>query len=184
MPITPTEQRVLDKINPDRLMRLHLDLVRIPSPTGHERPIAEFYAQYLQQIGLEVSLDNWIPNSPNVIGWLRGRSDGKTLQLNGHLDTIPLEHEPACFKDGLIYGRGACDQKAGVAAMAEAVQAVLETGVVLKGNVLLTATGTHERPGAAKEGVIALAQHGPLGDAIVITEAGDRGVPVVQKGLV
>lgn len=185
MTITSVEQKVLDLINRERLLNLTLNLVEIPSYTGQEKEIAEFYADYLRQLGLEVSLDYEYSNSPTVAAWLRGTDEGPTIQLNGHLDTIPLEHDPPCYKDGRVYGRGSCDQKAGVAGMTEAVQAIIESGVLLKGNILLTATGMHERPGAFKDSIISLARKGPLGDAILITEGpADEGVPIVQKGLV
>ena len=184
MAISPVEQLVLDHINRQRLLDLTLDLVKIPSHTGQEKQIAEFYADYLRKLGLEVSLDYEYPNSPTVIAWLRGASGGPTIQLNGHMDTIPLEDAPPCYKDGIIYGRGVCDQKDGVAGMAEAVHAIMEAGVKLKGSILLTATGMHERPGAHKESIISLARKGPLGDAILITEGPDNGVSIVQKGLV
>jgi len=182
--ITSVERKVLNHIDRQRLTNLTLDLVKIPSPTGHEVPIAQFYADYLRRLGLDVSLNYEYPNGPTVIAWLRGEAGGPTFQLNGHMDTIPLEDQPACFKEGRVYGRGACDQKAGVAGMAEAVRAIIESGVKLKGNILLTATGMHERPGANKESIKFLAQHGPLGDTILITEGPDNGVCVVQKGLV
>lgn len=184
MPINELEQQVLDRIDSQRLLDLTLELVKIPSPTGHETEIANYYADVLREIGLDVEMDYEYPNSPTVLGWLRGAEDGPTFQLDGHTDTVPLEHDPPRYEDGLIYGRGSCDMKCGVAGMAEAVRAIRESGLRLKGDLLVSAHGMHERPGAQKESVISLAQSEHLGDAVLIAEGDDKGVPVAHKGLV
>ena len=80
---------------------------------------------------LYVPVETWIPdykglkNRPNVVGVQRGKGDGRSLLLNGHIDVVPpgavekWKHDPwgAHIEDGLLYGRGAVDMKAGVAAM-------------------------------------------------------------------
>ena len=60
----------------------------------------------------------------NLVARTRGASPGRRLVLNDHLDTFPIgearwSHPPlgAALEDGRIYGRGACDMKAGVAAL-------------------------------------------------------------------
>lgn len=184
MAINVTEQRVLDRVDPQRITDLTLELIKIPSPTGQEAEVAAYYASYLKGIGLEVELDYEYPNSPTVLAWLKGNRERPVLQIVSHTDTVFLEHPPPCYRDGFIYGRGACDFKSGLAAMAEAARAIQASGVELEGTLLLTGYGMHERPGAKKESIISLAQSDRMGDAVIVVGAGEKGVPVAQKGLV
>ena len=53
------------RIDPERSKNLALFLVRIPSPPGQERAVAETYAGYFSKFGLEVALDR----APRFISW-------------------------------------------------------------------------------------------------------------------
>src|SRR5438067_1249564 len=132
---------LVQKIDPERIKELTLELVRTPSPPGEERAVAERYAAYLRTIGLRVELDEEFPSSPSVVGRLPGTGAGPTLQIDGHTDTILLPGPEPRFESGYIYGRGAEDMKGALAAMAEAARVVTETGVKLRGSLLLTAHG-------------------------------------------
>ena len=73
-----------------------MGLVEVESPTGDTAEVARLYAQQLEEIRLEVELlDERFPATPIVIGRLRGGEPGPTVVLNGHLDTVPIPHEPA-----------------------------------------------------------------------------------------
>src|SRR4030065_9643 len=91
----PGQQDLLNRVDAERISRLTLDLVRIPSPSGKEAEATEFFTDYLREVGLEVSLDETFPESPSIIAYARGSSAGATLQLDGHIDTVPIEHPPA-----------------------------------------------------------------------------------------
>ena len=70
------------------------------------------------------SVEEVAPGRPNVIGVARGSGGGRTLLLNGHLDTVGLL-EPdgglaARVDGGRLYGRGAYDMKGSLAAIASA----------------------------------------------------------------
>ncbi len=64
-------------------------------------------------------------DQPNVVGILKGKEKGRSLILNGHVDTVSpgdittWKHNPwsGIIEKGKIFGRGVCDMKAGVAAM-------------------------------------------------------------------
>ncbi len=111
----------------DQLVQLLCDLVAInsinpdlvPEAPG-EAEIAGFIAAWLQAAGLEVHLDEVTPGRPNVVGIARGTGGGKTLLLNGHIDTVGVSGMSEPFSpriaDGRLYGRGAYDMKGGVAA--------------------------------------------------------------------
>ena len=120
-------------------------LVQAFSPSGHESPAAAVLRSALEQEGFdEVYLDP----AGNVVGVLyggRGRN-GRTVMMNGHIDTVPLgdEHEwpypplSGEIEDGRLWGRGACDMKAALACMlyaAKDAQAELDGTVVITGVV-------------------------------------------------
>jgi acetylornithine deacetylase/succinyl-diaminopimelate desuccinylase-like protein len=84
---------------------------------------------------------------PFVVGVWQGQGGGRSLLLNGHVDTVgapgsmrdrwSTDPWQPVVKDGRLYGRGTADMKAGVVAMLWAVKALQETGARLRGNVLL-----------------------------------------------
>src|SRR5687767_2901866 len=111
----------------DELEQLLSDLVSInsinpdlvPDSPG-EGEIARYIADWLKLAGLEVELLESVTGRPNVVGIARGTGSGKTLLLNGHMDTVgvagmPDAHQPRIDGDRL-YGRGAYDMKGGLAA--------------------------------------------------------------------
>src|SRR5512145_3484128 len=118
----------------DGLEKLLSDLVAInsinpdlvPGSPG-EGEIAHYIADWLRRAGLEVELLESVSGRPNVVGIARGTGGGKTLLLNGHMDTVgvtgmPDAHEPR-IQDDRLYGRGAYDMKGGMAACMLAISA-------------------------------------------------------------
>jgi len=132
----------------EELDQLLSDLVRInsinpdliPGAPG-EAEIAHFIARWLEQKDLEVQLIESVSGRPSVVGITRGTGGGKTLLLNGHMDTVgvtgmPNPHEPH-IKDGRLFGRGSYDMKGGLAACMIAVAAARKQR--LRGDVIFTA---------------------------------------------
>lgn len=175
-------RNLLNRVDPDRLQRLTLDLVRIRSYTGDTREVAETYARYLEEIGLDVEVIRDYPNSPCVVARLRGAGAGPTLEFNGHLDTVPVDHPAPSVAEGRIYGRGTADMKGGLAAMAEAARVLAESRLRLKGGLLLVAHGLHEAPAAHGEDLLNLVRRGIKGDAAIITELASEALPIVGLG--
>jgi acetylornithine deacetylase/succinyl-diaminopimelate desuccinylase-like protein len=166
-----------DSVDADRLRDLTLELVEIESPTGDTAAVAHRYAEILRGIGLEVEvLDEPFPRTPVVIGRLRGTAPGPTIVLNGHLDTVPIPHEPARVEDGRVWGRGSADMKGPVAAATEAVRVVAESGRGFPGELVVVAIGLHEAPGGRGEDLTwLLRDHGFTADYAIVCElAGDR----------
>lgn len=110
-----------------------------------EARLAHFIADWLSARGLEVHLEEVAPGRPNVIGVARGRS-GKRLLLNGHTDTVGVGGMVQPFQprqqEGRLYGRGALDMKAGLAAMMLAVAWAKQQE--LGGEVIFAATVDEE----------------------------------------
>jgi acetylornithine deacetylase len=174
---------------PDELTQLLSDLVAIdsvnpdlvPGAAG-EGKIAAFIAAWLGKAGLEVERVENAPGRPNVIGIARGTGGGKTLLLNGHVDTVGAAgmerpFEPV-IKDGRLYGRGGYDMKGGVAACMIAIAEAKKKK--LRGDVIFTAVADEEYAGA---GTMAVAKQVDADGAIVAEFTELRLVPA-HKGFV
>jgi succinyl-diaminopimelate desuccinylase len=98
----------------------------------------------------------------NVVGLRRGRWLRPAIHLNGHFDVVPagggwtLDPFGGTVRNGRVYGRGACDMKAGIAAAVYAAEAIRRAGVELNGSVEISGTVDEESGGFA--GVAWLAQ--------------------------
>jgi succinyl-diaminopimelate desuccinylase len=114
----------------------------------------------------------------NVVGLRRGRSTRPAVHLNGHYDVVPAGNgwivDPfgGTLRDGKIYGRGASDMKAGLAAAVFAAEAIRRAGVQLQGSIEISGTPDEESGGFA--GVAWLATHGRISssriDYVIIPE--------------
>jgi acetylornithine deacetylase len=107
---------------------------------------------------------------------LTGSGRGKSLLLNGHMDTVPpgrsaWTHPPwsGYTQGGRLYGLGALDMKGGIAAQAAAVAAVRKAGVSLAGDLLMQSVVDEEWGGGG--GTLAALLRGETADAAVISEA-------------
>ncbi len=96
------------------------DIVKIPSYSGNEEKVVKRIALEMEKVGFdEVKIDPL----GNVIG--RIGSGPRVIAMDAHIDTVELGNEKlwkvdpfgAMLKDGIIYGRGASDQKAGMASL-------------------------------------------------------------------
>src|SRR3954463_4513549 len=109
------------------------ELIRFDTvnPPGNERPAQEHLAAILREAGFEVDLLGRTEPRPNLVARLRGESDGPTLCLLSHVDTVlatPSEwdHDPwsGDLADGCVWGRGALDMKSQTAAEVAAALAL------------------------------------------------------------
>ena len=121
----------------------------------------------------------------NLVARTRGASPGRRLVLNGHLDTFPIgetlwQHRPlgADLEDGRIYGRGACDMKAGVAALMLAFVTLAELRDAWNGEVVLTLVGDEETGGVWGTQYLLANVEEAVGDAMLNA---DTGSPYVVR---
>jgi acetylornithine deacetylase len=159
----------IDSVNPD--------LVR---GGAGEKKIAAFIADRLRQAGLQVELDEPRPGRTSVIARLPGAGGGRTLLLNGHIDTVGIEgmrdpHRPRVDGDKL-FGRGAYDMKAGVAASMLALEDAVR--LPLRGDVILTAVCDEEFASQGTESVLRRVH----ADAAVVTEPTGLDIVIAHKG--
>jgi len=153
-------------------------LIETPSPNlpGDERAIAGVITDALEERGLPAPLTiAKDPERPNLLSTIDFGAGGSHLCLCGHMDTKPVgsaewDTDPfeATVEDGRLYGLGACDMKAALAAIIEATGSLHD---VQRGRMSLLFTADEENK--ALHGARFLAETQALeADAIVIGEPG------------
>jgi acetylornithine deacetylase/succinyl-diaminopimelate desuccinylase-like protein len=175
-------ERVAAAVDAERVARLTLDLCRIRSYTGDTQEATDVYLDVLREMGLTIQVFDEFPGTPSVVATLPGAGGGRSLELNAHMDTIPVDHRPAEIAGGFVYGRGATDMKGGLAAATEAIRAIQAAGVRLKGDLLVSTHGLHELPGGHAQDLAARVARGIHGDAAIVTECGSDILPVAGVG--
>ena len=150
--MAPTKEvieKVLNKIDPDELISLTADLVRInsvwdPVAGTSEEPAAEYIAKWAAKQEFKVHREEVAPGRPNVfIKWAAGPGN-RTLMFEGHTDVVTpgdisaWKYDP--FKAKIVgrrmYGRGTNDTKGNLAAMLIAMAALRRAGVKLAGTII------------------------------------------------
>jgi acetylornithine deacetylase len=153
----------------------------VPGGAG-EREIAAFIASWAREAGLDADLLEDTPGRPSVIVRARGSGSGRTLLLCGHIDTVNVEgmaepHRPRVDGDRL-FGRGAYDMKAGVAA---ALIACLEASRLgLAGDVVVAAVADEEHASLGVQEALRAVN----ADAAIVTEPTELELVVAHKGFV
>jgi acetylornithine deacetylase len=114
------------------------------SGTSGESELAHFMVDAMKELGLEAFVQPVEGARVNAIGRWRGTGGGKSILFNGHLDTNPVTEgwtvDPlgGLYDDRFIYGIGVSNMKAGDAAAFCAVKTLIEQGIRLRGDVVLT----------------------------------------------
>lgn len=146
------------------------------SESEGERELAAFMAEAMRGLGLEASLTPVPGGRVNAVGRRRGTGGGKSLLFNGHLDTNPATEgwtvDPWAGKidDKFIYGIGVSNMKAGDAAYFCALRTLVEAGVRLKGDVVLSYVVGELQGGV---GTAALIEEGLRADYFINSEPTD-----------
>lgn len=169
----------------EQLIGFCQEAVRIPSPSGQERDVAELMQRRMQEYGFdEVSIDRY----GSVLGRIRGNRPGKTILMDGHIDTVDVvdapewRHDPfgGEIEDGKIYGRGTSDMKGSVTAMlSAAAQFAEDSGRDFAGDICVSCS-VHEEcfEGVASREVSKRAKP----DFVIIGEATSTTVKIGQRG--
>jgi acetylornithine deacetylase/succinyl-diaminopimelate desuccinylase-like protein len=184
MKITLALSEALGKaVNRQLLVDTAVALIAVPSRTGEGGAVADCLARLLERDGFQVERPTGgYPQAPAVVARFDTGRPGRTLQFDGHLDTVHLPFVPPGVEGNRITGSGSSDMKAGIAAAVEAVRAVRDSGILEGGSILLTAHDLHEAPWGDGRQLNQLIAEGYVGDGVLIPEYLCDRLPVVGRG--
>jgi acetylornithine deacetylase/succinyl-diaminopimelate desuccinylase-like protein len=175
--------RLRQAVNRQRLLDTAVQLIAVPSRTGEAKEVCDCLAGILNSDGFTVERPTGgYPASPAVVAHHRSSRPGRTLQFNGHLDTVHLPFVPPNTDGDRLTGSGSSDMKGGVAAAVEALRVLRETDALPGGGILLTAHDLHESPWGDGRQLNQLIADGHVGDAVLLPEYLSDRLPVVGRG--
>jgi acetylornithine deacetylase/succinyl-diaminopimelate desuccinylase-like protein len=200
---------VLKHIQREELGELTKDLVDVPSPTGSEKAIGEFILAWFERHGIKAVRQQISPERVNAVGIVEGKSNGVSLTINGHMDTSytgteedrmfcrslePDSDLKGAVRDGKVFGLGASNMKSGLAAFMVAGKAIRQSGISLKGDLILAAVageisrtpiGSYQSESYRGEGTgtIHLLTHGMQSDYAIVADRSGHSVVWAQNGV-
>lgn len=172
---------MLAAVNDAADLTLLQDMIRMRSYSagGEESALARKLVADMQALGLDARLQEVEPGRFNAIGVLKGRGGGKSLMLNGHIDTNPVgvgwtvDPFGGLVRDGFVHGIGVSNMKASCAAFFGAARAVARSGVTLRGDVVLTFVVGELQGGVGTKKLVA---DGVRADFFIVGEPTDLAV--------
>jgi acetylornithine deacetylase/succinyl-diaminopimelate desuccinylase-like protein len=200
---------VIKRINREELAELTKQLVDISSPTGSERAIGEFILTWYERHSIKPVRQELGPDRINAVGILEGRASGVSLTINGHMDTSytgteedrmfcralePDSDLKGAIRDGKVFGLGASNMKSGLAAFMVAGKAIRESGISLKGDLILAAVageisrtpiGPYQSEAYRGEGTGTqhLLTHGIQSDYAIVADRSAHSIVWAQNGV-
>jgi acetylornithine deacetylase len=192
--LSPVERVAAAALDETGLISFLRELVAIPSLDGEESAAQRHVAAWMRSEGFGV--DEWDidlaatathpdfsceverDEAVGVVGWVGPTTKddgGRDLILDGHIDVVPagelaawsMDPWKGALRDGRVYGRGACDMKAGLCAALFAAKALRDAGVPLRGRVLVAPVVGEEDGGL---GTLATLLRGHTADGAIVTE--------------
>ena len=192
------------RIDRDRLVEWASRAIGTPSFTGEELAMAELVRETFLDLGLGVQWQQVEDGRANVLGVREGAGGGPSLMFNGHMDTSYSGREPwlrhvpgfqpsAFVEDDRLYGLGISNMKGALACYVEALRALADAGVRLKGDLLVAAvcgeiekTQFGDAQGAEYRGYAAgsryLVSHGGVADMCILGEPTESKVVLGHFG--
>ena len=200
---------VVKRINREEAAQLTKELVDISSPTGSEKAIGEFILDWYSRHGIRPVRQEIDPNRVNAVGILEGQGSGVSLMINGHMDTSytgteedrmfcrtlePDSELKGAVRDGKVFGLGASNMKSGLAAFMVAGKAIKESGLPLKGDLILAAVageisrtpvGPYQSGAYRGEGTGTqhLLTHGIQSDYAIVADRSGHSIVWAQNGV-
>lgn len=198
---------ILKRIDRREVVDLALAMGNIASPSGYELAMADFLEPWLKENGLHPFRQHVVTGRDNVVGVLKGLGGGRTLLFNSHMDTqvpdpvdplLPAEEQElekrAWVEGGRVFGIGVVNDKGPMAAFLIAAKGLRESGVSLRGDMILTMVVGEigmapvdefqgERYLGKGLGARHLVDHGVLADAALVAEATDFGMTSAEAGV-
>ncbi len=140
----------IELISSERVVDLTKTLVEIPSETGKEQVIANWMIEFFDKLGLSDITRLPVDEAGDTVYAVLKGGDGPKMMLNFHIDTFDAfegwETPPfeVVEKGDRIYGLGAHDMKGGTACALAAVEAIVESGIKLGGDLIVSGTSDEE----------------------------------------
>ncbi len=191
-PMNSLLKRICDRVEEqgDEALSFLQDLIRTPSLSRQEAEISSLISKKARELGFDqVNQDDLF----DVKMAIKGHGVGRSLLFNGHIDHVPVGDmvEPysgrlmdgeALGVDGrVVYGRGASDMKAAVAAAVMAGSILKELDIKLMGDYKIAAVTQEEAGGAGTKATI---RDGFLGDLVVVGEATDLNLALGHRAMI
>ena len=166
----------------EEIIQKQIELTLIPAPTFQEEKKAKRLLEMFQEEGLE---DCHIDEYGNVVGIRKGTGNGKTVLVEGHMDTVfPMDTELKIRREnGWIYCPGIVDDTRGCAAVLSTIRALNHAHIQTKGDIQFVGTVQEEGMGALR-GMQYYVQHHPELDAsISIDGSGYKEITYEATGI-
>lgn len=201
------EKKIVQAINIEELSSLALSLARVHSPRGFERQVGDFIYDWMTSNGIRCFKQEAAEGRHNVVGVIPGTMGHPRLIFNSHMDTgfgLPEDfwingpEENLPYKEGteqgdLLIGRSIVNDKGPMAAFLAAGKAIKDSGVSLRGDVVMTCVvgeigqaPIDEYRGSRYEGKgfgsRYLVTHGVVGDYAVVAERTNFGISRGETG--
>ena len=154
-------------------------------PTGSgEGEIAAYIVSELTKLDWDARLVEIVPGRYNALAVRPGSGGGRSLLWNGHTDTVGAGGMQAPFRPklsgGRLYGRGAIDMKASLAAMLAAAKALTVQDVVLEGDLILAAVADEEWGSLGTESLLMKTKT----DGAIVTEPTELQICRAHRGFI
>lgn len=153
----------------------------VPGNPG-EYEIGAYIAEVLRTIGMDPQFHEIKPERVNVVATLKGSGGGRSLMLNGHMDTVGVQGMEKPFsgeiKNDRVYGRGAQDMKGSLAGMLAVIKALRNADIRLKGDLVFAAVADEEYRSIGTEALVQAVKT----DAAIVTEPTDLDVCLAHRG--
>ena len=180
-------RKLIESVDREHSLDFLAQMVRFKSysNTPGELELARFMVDSTRGLGLDSELQQVEGERRNAIGRWRGSGGGKSLLFNGHMDTNPVTEgwtvDPWGGKvdDKFIYGIGVSNMKAGDAAYFCAVKTLIDSGVRLKGDVILTFVVGELQGGI---GTVRMIDQGVRADYFINSEPTDLAALTLHAG--
>jgi len=158
----------------------------IPPELLYEARVTDFWEGQLRALGVAIERQEVLPNRCNLVARYLPPNPPFTLLYEAHQDTVPVDGmviDPfaATVRDGKLYGRGACDVKAGGVAMFAAFARLVTEKPVGSAAVTLAFTVDEEHTFL---GIQHLMQSGVTADFAVVAEPTGLDIVRAHKGVV
>lgn len=176
-------------VNNDFITTTLVDLVRINSVNpdlekegAGEIEIGTYIHNTLSSLDFHSTIDTITDGRVNVVGKRSGTSNGRSLILNAHMDTVGVKgmNDPfgATLKDGKLFGRGAYDMKGSIAAMLGVAKTISDQNIKLQGDLILTFVADEEYESIGTQSLL----KDISADACIVTEPTELKICLGHRG--